>query len=94
MHRARASIINWIQIGDEAFFDGESVLLVYYDEFGRTCYTRRQGPNADEKRGFGVPALQHAEWSAARGPNRWILNGLGKAWESHIRKMQNLEEVA
>ena len=57
---ADASIINWMQVEDEAFFEGEPVLLVYYDECGRTCFTQRMGPGA--RWNTCTPALQHGGW--------------------------------
>lgn len=57
---ADASIINWMQVEDEAFFGGEPVLLVYYDECGRTCFTQRMGPGARWNK--CTPALQHGRW--------------------------------
>ena len=51
---ARDHIVNWIQIEDEAFFDGEPVLLVFYDEYGKTCVGRRE-PHM-------TPALQFGAW--------------------------------
>ena len=50
---ARDNIVNWIQVEDEAFFDGEPVLLVYYDEYGTTCVGRRD---------LMTPALQFGAW--------------------------------
>lgn len=51
------SIVNWISVEDEAFFDGEPVLLVYYDQYGRTCYTQRHDPEACP------PLKQHRIWA-------------------------------
>ena len=53
-------IINWMQVEDEAFFEDEPVLLVYYDECGRTCFTQRMGPGA--RWNTCTLALQHGGW--------------------------------
>ncbi len=98
---ADKSIINWMHVEDEAFFDGEPVLLVYYDECGRTCYTQRQGPSVGDEAGKGsTPAQQHGGWISGgwRDGLNNFRNGeglgvayredgvVGKRWMSAVKK--------
>ena len=84
---ADISIVNWMSVEDEAFFDGEPVLLVYYDQYGRTCYTQRHDPEACP------PLEQHRIWASGDWGKVEELGAayredgvVGEAWMRVVRK--------